>query len=163
VRTLYFGYGEEEPNLIRRVALFSPLSGSLPRALATWKDLQSSGFKLNENNYHAYQECLTRCGAWDELFLFDFLIDSRASLFLLSRRDPALLSAPQQAKPSSIHKTQAPPFLPVPSKKKARLAEPHEFSGFLRRPSFRSQKNIITASEARHQEPTLPSTLLESS
>ncbi|KAL7410551.1 hypothetical protein BDY24DRAFT_371900 [Mrakia frigida] len=45
-------------------------SGSLSRAIETWEDLRTTGFNLNDNNYHAYQECLTRCGAWDELFSF---------------------------------------------------------------------------------------------
>ncbi|KAL7410605.1 hypothetical protein BDY24DRAFT_399580, partial [Mrakia frigida] len=43
-------------------------SGSLSRALETWKDLRITGFTLDPNNYHSYQECLTRCGAWDDLF-----------------------------------------------------------------------------------------------
>ncbi|KAL7410539.1 hypothetical protein BDY24DRAFT_443943 [Mrakia frigida] len=45
-------------------------SGSLSRAIETWEDLRTTGFNLNDNNYQAYQECLTRCGAWDELFSF---------------------------------------------------------------------------------------------
>lgn len=42
-------------------------SGALPEALVAWSSLQAEGFPMHENTYSAYQECLTRCGAWTSL------------------------------------------------------------------------------------------------
>lgn len=44
-----------------------PRSGSLTSALKAYAHLLSKGFPINENGLDAYHECLTRCGAWDEL------------------------------------------------------------------------------------------------
>ena len=54
-------------------------SCSLPRALATWRDLQTG------------QECLTRCGVWDELLLF---LSEQQAQHLLNPTTTPPLTAP---------------------------------------------------------------------
>ena len=64
--------------LVLRSSLSPPISGALPSALAAWSYLRSTSYAFAFNCFSSYNECLTRCGAWDKL------LDS----FAAQRADP---------------------------------------------------------------------------